>query len=406
MQKLQEEINKVEQGIILEVKLLNIDELNILIDDITAIMHKFNNVIEAICSKEQGNSVVQIVKISDPSKLYIILQGDLSIADQLAHKIYNAVQVYIDEDYPESYFKCSIGGIKFDNSSSKNIEILLSKLNYNLKIFENYSNYHLYERDAIDLESLRKQNVNLNIFRFALLRNQVKFFYQPVVNSKTRQLEYYECLLRVPNEQGEYISAGPIIQYAEGKGLVNLIDLTVVEMAVKQLAEDQNLKLSINISNIGVLNKELLIKIKQLLTNFDVAHRLIIEITETTFNQDFVTTKNFINVLHSYGCLVALDDFGSGYTSFSQILELPIDIIKIDGKYVKDVLINSKHRIFVEALINLAHNLNIKTTAEFVESKGIAELLTKMNVCSMQGNYFSEAIKDLNKDKVTYKEQR
>lgn len=405
MQKLQEEINKVEQGIILEVKLLNIDELNILIDDISAIMHKFNNVIEAICSKEKGNYVVQIVKISDPSKLYIILQGDLSIADQLAHKIYDAVQVYIDEDYPESYFKCSIGGIKFDNSSSKNIEILLSKLNYNLKIFENYSNYHLYERDAIDLESLRKQNVDLNIFRFALLQNQVKFFYQPVVNSKTRQLEYYECLLRVPNEEGEYISAGPIIQYAEGKRLVNLIDLTVVEMAVKQLAEDQNLKLSINISNIGVLNKELLIKIKQLLTDSDVAHRLIIEITETTFNQDFITTKNFINVLHSYGCLVALDDFGSGYTSFSQILELPIDIIKIDGKYVKDILINHKHRIFVEALINLAHNLNIKTTAEFVESKGIAELLTQMNVCSMQGNYFSEAIKDLNKEKVIYKEQ-
>ncbi len=404
MQKLQEEINKVEKGIILEVKLLNIDELNILIDDISAIMQKFNNVIESICKKEEDKSIVQIVKISDPSKLYIILQGDLSIADQLAHKIYHAVQIYIDEDYPESYFKCSIGGIKFDNSSSKNIEILLSKLNYNLKIFENYSNYHLYERDAIDLESLRAQNVNLNLFRVALLKNQVRFFYQPVINSKTRRLEYYECLLRVPNKQGEYFSAGPVIQYAEGKGLVNLIDLTVVEMAVKQLVQDKNLKLSINISNIGVLNKELLVKINQLLTNFDVAHRLIIEITETTFNQDFITTKDFINVLHSYGCLVALDDFGSGYTSFSQILELPIDIIKIDGKYVKDILINHKHRIFVEALINLAHKLNIKTTAEFVESNDIAELLTKMNVCSMQGNYFSAALKDLDKSKVIYKD--
>ena len=402
MQKLQEEINKIEKGIILEVKLLNIDELNILIEDISAIMQKFNDVIEAICIKEP-NSTVRIVEISDPSKLYIILQGDLTIADQLAHKIYNAIQVYIDEDYPESYFKCSIGAIKFDNSSSKNIKILLSKLNYNLKIFENYSNYHVYERDAIDLEFLRTQNVNLNLFRSALLNNQVRFFYQPVISSKTRQLEYYECLLRVPSKQGEYISAGPIIQYAEGKGLVNLIDLTVVEMAVKQLVQDKNLKLSINISNIGVLNKELLIKIRQLLTKFDVAHRLIIEITETSFNQDFVTTKDFINVLHSYGCAVALDDFGSGYTSFSQILELPIDIIKIDGKYVKDMLVNHKHRIFVEALINLAHNLNIKTTAEFVETQDIAELLTQMNVCSMQGNYFSEAIKDLNKDKVIYK---
>jgi len=164
MRKLQEEIDKIEKGIILEVKLLNIDELHILINDFSKVIQKFNNIIESVCA--QNNQVTtQIVRIKDPSKLYIILQKKLDNANQLAHEIYLAVQTYIDEEYPETYFKCSIGGVLFDNDSSKNVEILLARLNYNLKIFENYSNYHFYEIGAIDFESLREQNMNFNLFR-------------------------------------------------------------------------------------------------------------------------------------------------------------------------------------------------------------------------------------------------
>ena len=108
-------------------------------------------------------------------------------------------------------------------------------------------------------------------------------------------------------------------------------------------------------------------------------------------NQDFITTKKFIDTLHTYGCRFALDDFGSGFTSFKQLLNLPIDIIKIDGSYIRDILDNDHNRFFVEALISLASDLGIKTVAEFVENGEIARFLIDIKIDGMQGNFFLPA---------------
>jgi len=151
------------------------------------------------------------------------------------------------------------------------------------------------------------------------------------------------------------------------------------------------INLSVNISNIGVLNKRLLKRIETLFKKDDVAKRLIIEITETSLNQDFANTKKFIDTLHEYGCRFALDDFGSGFTSFKQLLNLPIDIIKIDGSYIRDILSNNHSRFFVEALIHLADDLGIKTVAEFVENGEIARFLIDIKIGGMQGNFFLPA---------------
>ncbi|MGC0371560.1 MAG: hypothetical protein DGJ47_000249 [Rickettsiaceae bacterium] len=388
MKKIQEEIDKIEEGTILEIKLLNIDELNILIHNTSAVIEKFHSMIEKSCEKFTHS---KIVKIKDPSKIYVILSDELHLAEKLAYMIYSQVQLYVDSEYPESYLKCSIGGIKFQNKNYNDIEKLLSHLNYSATLVDGYTYYHSYEENPIDLDDIRQKNINLNLLRAALFKKEAKFAYQPIIDSKTKEIDYYECLLRIPGLDKSYISAGPIIQDAEMKGLINIVDITVIEMVMDELYRNPDLKLSVNVSNIGVLNKRLLHKIEQLLKKYDVASRLIIEITETALNQNIVITKNFISVLHSYGCQIALDDFGSGFTSFKQLLRLPIDIIKIDGAYIKDILNNEHHRFFVEALINLSHDLKIKTVAEFVETKDIADYLAKIKVDGLQGNYFAAA---------------
>jgi EAL domain-containing protein (putative c-di-GMP-specific phosphodiesterase class I) len=162
-------------------------------------------------------------------------------------------------------------------------------------------------------------------------------------------------------------------------------------MVVGELVADRNITLSVNISNIGVLNKRLLKKAEYLLKKHDVSKRLIIEITETSLNQDYVSTKKFIDRLHKLGCRFALDDFGSGFTSFKQLLNLPIDIIKIDGSYIRDILSNDHSKFFVEALIRLAEDLGIKTVAEFVENGAIARFLIDIKIGGMQGNFFLPA---------------
>jgi EAL domain-containing protein (putative c-di-GMP-specific phosphodiesterase class I) len=95
--------------------------------------------------------------------------------------------------------------------------------------------------------------------------------------------------------------------------------------------------------------------------------------------------------LHQYGCKFALDDFGSGFTSFKQLLNLPIDIIKIDGSYIRDILDNNHSKFFVEALIKLAEDLGVKTVAEFVENGAIAKFLIDIKIDGMQGDFFLPA---------------
>ncbi len=385
--QLQKDVTKMKNGVVIAVKLLNKDELTILIEDTSSIMAKYYLMVEKACEKAEK---YKIIKSYDSTKMYILLPDDTKSVEKLAYSIYSQVQLYVDENYPESYFRCGVGSIKFKEDSN-NVITLLSTLQYAMSVSKDQSYYFNYDDNLIDLEKLRMRNINLNLLRTSLLKKRAKFMYQPVVDRVSGNIEYYECLLRVPDGDDNFISVGPMIEDAESKGLISIVDFTVIGMVIKELAEDKNIKLSVNISNIGVLNKRLLKRIESLLRKFHVADRLIIEITETSLNQDFISTKKFINTLHSYGCKFALDDFGSGFTSFKQLLNLPIDIIKIDGSYIRNILENNHSRFFVEALISLASDLGIKTVAEFVENGEIARFLIDIKIDGMQGNFFLPA---------------
>jgi c-di-GMP phosphodiesterase len=388
MNELQKEMDKAKLGVLLFVQLLNKDELNILIEDTCLIIDQFHLMVDKACEKANDYT---ILKTDDPTKLYIIVKDAPKVVEKLAYSIYSQIQLYVDIDCPESYFKCAVASIKFSEENKVKADKLVSMMIYGMSKSTDGSYYYNYDDKPVDVDRLRSDNINLNLLRTSLFNKKAKFMYQPVVDRESGNIEYYECLLRVPNENNDFISVGSMIEDAERKGLISIVDFTVVEMAIKELNADKKLKLSVNISNIGVLNKRLLKRIETLLRKFDVAKRLIIEITETSLNHDFATTKKFIDTLHAHGCKFALDDFGSGFTSFKQLLNLPIDIIKIDGSYIRDILSNNHSRFFVEALINLAEDLKIKTVAEFVENGEIAKFLIDIKIGGMQGNFFLPA---------------
>jgi len=388
MTSLQQELDKIKTGILLSVSLLNMDELNILIDDTSSIIDKFYTMVTNACEKV-GEYI--IVKTPNPTKLFILVSNEGRAAEKLAYAIYSQVQLYVDNEFPESYLRCAVGSIQFSLEQNLKADKLVALLGYGMSTAKDQSYYYCYDDHPIDLSNLRSRNVNLNLLRNSLLKKKAKFMYQPIIDRKSGNVEYYECLLRVPDENNNFISVGPMIEDAEAKGLINIVDFTVIDMAIKELVDDTKIKLSVNISNIGVLNKRLLKRIESLLRKHKVANRLIIEITETSLNQDLITTKKFIDTLHEYGCKFALDDFGAGFTSFKQLMNLPIDIIKIDGSYIRDILSNNHSRFVVESLINLADDLGIKTVAEFVENGEIARFLIDIKIDGMQGNFFLPA---------------
>ena len=328
-------------------------------------------------------------KVSELSKscyvLYLSGYNSTQVVS-LISEINSFINLNIKPDFVS--LNCKMVFTEYKNSYDP--ESLLKKL-----ILSNSSSqagYFMEYQDSLSEELLTKKNIaNLALLKKAIIEDKIIFAHQPIISCIDGNVEYFEYLMRIPDEEGNYISVGPIIPFAEKTGIINIINKLVVETAVKALQES-DISIAVNISLAGVGDPELIELLYKLLSNNPISNRLIIEITETFFNDDFEQIKQFISVVRKVGSKIALDDFGSGWTSFTQLMDLPIDIIKLDGRYIRNLKTCKNSRVLVECLVKIANTIGAKTVAEFVENKEIAQLLQKLHVNSMQGNYFSPAL--------------
>jgi diguanylate cyclase (GGDEF)-like protein len=216
--------------------------------------------------------------------------------------------------------------------------------------------------------------------------------FQPVVAAKTGEPAFHEALLRMTDSAGEVIAAAHLIPIAEKLGLVRLIDRAVTQMAVATLHRYPAARLAINLSGTTATDPRWYPQIAEILeSNRSVTGRLIVEITETVALGDLAETRRFVARLRDLGCGVAIDDFGAGYTSFRNLRALPVDILKIDGSFCRDLAGSSDNRYFLRSLIDMARTFGMQTVAEWVESEDDAVLLREWQADFLQGSRFGEA---------------
>ena len=330
-------------------------------------------------------------------KFLIITDSVEEKAQKLSGDIFRALQLYeiAEEDVFLDYKISSIEFPKFGEDSNE----LLSKLQSLTNNRHSDGYYYNEYNEETSIETVKTDYMFANSFKQAVKDNRVRFAFQPVINREKGEIKYYECLLRVVDDNEQLISAGPMIMAAEKYGFMSVVDEMVLEMAIKEIRESEDVMFSVNMSSFGILDYNFLKKFKVLLSDPFIASRIIIEITETSIQYSFDKTKEFIHMAHNLGIKVALDDFGTGYTSFKQLKILPIDIVKIDGVFVRDIAHNMDNKFFVEMLIKIANELGIETVAEFVESGEIAKSLIDLKVDYMQGNYFFPAMEQRNWNK-------
>jgi diguanylate cyclase (GGDEF)-like protein len=229
----------------------------------------------------------------------------------------------------------------------------------------------------------------------ALNDDRLVFAYQPIVSAKTRKAVHHECLLRMVRTDGSVASAGLFIPAAEQLGLVRLVDRHALEMTIAQLHAHPKVSLAVNVSGTTAGDPSWLQSfVNYVRANHQVAERIIVELTETAALHAFEESTRFISNLREMGCRVAIDDFGAGYTSFRNLQLLHVDMVKIDGSYVKDLSASPDNQIFVRTLVELARNFNLKTVAEWVASDEDAALLEGFGVDYFQGFHFGEPVLD------------
>ncbi len=228
--------------------------------------------------------------------------------------------------------------------------------------------------------------------RTALADNRLALALQPIVAAGTRQVAFFEGLVRVKRADAPPILPDALVPRAEKTGLVPLIDRRVVELAFALLTADRKLRLSINAAVPSLSDPQWLGELRAACRlRPDAARRLTVEVTETCAIADIEATRVTLAAIKPLGVKIAIDDFGSGHSSFRSLRQLPIDYLKIDGAFSQNLASSSDDRFFIRALIDLARNLNIPTVAEWVEDEETAGILTDWGVNYLQGHLFGRA---------------
>jgi len=239
-------------------------------------------------------------------------------------------------------------------------------------------------------ESERRRNVVIadEIIR-ALNDRRMLIALQPIVTSLSHEPELYECLLRMRRLDGSVVSASEFIHVAEQFGLAKLVDYRVLELAIDLLRASPDIKLALNVSAATATDPQWMAGLEGF-TGKDrsILERLTVEITETVAISDVKAALTFVSMLKELGCRVALDDFGAGYTSFRSLRELGVDMVKIDGSFIKNLGTDAEDEMFVRTLIDLARSFGIVTVGEWVGDEKTVKLLEKAGVSYMQGYFF------------------
>lgn len=245
--------------------------------------------------------------------------------------------------------------------------------------------YRLHERDAaVDRRRRTNQRTAEEIVR-AIWDRRIFLALQPVVSAKTREPAFYEALARIAPVTGARLTeAGQIAEAAERLGLIGFLDRHVLAHATEALRRDTNLHLSVNVSPSSIADHGWLSLFAAEVTP-DLAGRLIVELTESAAVNDIDAARAFVHKARDQGARVALDDFGAGSTSFRNLRSLSVDIVKIDGSFVRNMAHSADDRAFVRALLQLARALGISTVAEWVRSERVAAMLEAEGCDFIQG---------------------
>lgn len=251
---------------------------------------------------------------------------------------------------------------------------------------ELFANRHLQEKlylNKID-QSLRAADIEAEFYPL----------FHPIIDVSTGEVRAFESLARWNNSELKSVPPSLFIPVAESLGMIGEITKQLFKKSIVAMRNwPENIRLSFNLSAFDIANKTLVREISNALVNSDIEpSRFVFEITETALLKDFKTVREHIEQLRLTGARIALDDFGTGYSSLSHVQNMPLDKIKIDRSFIRDIETNGTSQTIVKSILALCRGMGIECVAEGAETESQIRFLYALGCTNIQGFFYSEPL--------------
>jgi diguanylate cyclase (GGDEF)-like protein/PAS domain S-box-containing protein len=316
---------------------------------------------------------------------------------RIISRVIDSITQQIDIQGHEIHLSCSAGICLYpgDGTSADTLLMNASTALYYAKL-QGQNHYQFYDED-LNRDSLKNLKFE-NDLRHALERNELDLYYQPKIDLVSGRVNSVEALLRWHHPEIGMIPPDKFIPIAEETGLITSLGYWVLETACRQIRQWQDagyehLSVAVNLSAIQFRQHDLQEQVQRTLDATGIcAHQLELEITESTIMNDIDTAASTMRALHCSGVRISIDDFGTGYSSLSHLQRFPINTVKIDHSFIRDITTDSDDAAIVSAIIAMAHNMGLKVIAEGVETQEQLNFLRSRECEEVQGFLFSPPV--------------
>lgn len=290
---------------------------------------------------------------------------------------------------------CSIG-LSLVDGSTGNAEEYLMRADIALYVAKGRGRnlIHLYDPEDNESDELRHRISVSQRIRKAITEDRMVLYFQPIFDVNRQEISYYEALIRLRETNGDIIGPYDFIPALEASGEMHLLDRWIIKLAIRTLRDYPELKhIAINLSAQAFKNENLVPSILETLRDTGVnPNRITFELTESASLFNLNITQRVISDLHKLGCSFSVDDFGSGFSSFAYLKDLPADYIKLDGSFIQNLHNDMVDQTLVRSIIQVIQALGKKAVAEYVENEEILNILIAMGIDYVQGYHIGHPL--------------
>ncbi len=264
------------------------------------------------------------------------------------------------------------------------------------KVKKTRNKYMLYESNKSLAQEVKLNLSMMHFIREAIEQDLIEPHYMPIMNNADLSIYGYECLIRLRDKNGKLYYPNDFLHIAKESRLYGYLTRIMFDKCMHKFADNQ-VKFSINISIDDIEDEEVSDYIIFILREYpEAAKRLTLEILESEGIKNYSILQSFIKRVKFCGCKIAIDDYGTGYSNLQHLVKLKVDNLKLDGALIEPMPTDASSLVAVRAIEEMAHDLGIQTTtAEFVSSKEVFEIVKSLGITRSQGSYIGDATQEL-----------